>query len=208
MLSNPQKPYKMFHSRADSSLEYIKRATKEDYDIIELDVRKSKDDVLFCYHDSLFATLLRFLDFKNVKKIISVNKLEDILKVIDVDKIVFLDIKDKDISTNDLDNVCCKFNKEFWLAGYSLKQLAKFRQEFGDKYKYIYNFAFLFFKIGLKKVVKAKIDAIKIFPWHYNKKNMDKLKNNNIAYALQEYIVSQKKLKQIAKKYGSLWLIR
>src|SRR4051812_18177984 len=81
-------------------------AAKKDYiSIIELDVRKSKDGILYCYHGSLFQywVSLRFSrNFLELKEKYHVDALKEILEVIPRQKRVLLDIKDRAITKEDI----------------------------------------------------------------------------------------------------------
>ncbi len=76
--------------------------------IIEIDIRKSKDGVLYCYHGNLFEYYVLLHFFKKpmafLRKKYKVNTLSAILDVIDDDKILFLDIKDTDVTRADILN--------------------------------------------------------------------------------------------------------
>lgn len=73
--------------------------------IIELDLRKSNDGVLYCYHGNFFEYFisLRFeKTFESTRKRYGVFKLSELLDVISEWKTVFLDIKDKNITKEDI----------------------------------------------------------------------------------------------------------
>lgn len=82
-------------------------ASRKEIDIIELDLRKSKDGVLYCYHGTLpqYHFSLRFpMRFSTLQRKYQVGRFIDILDVITRDKTVFLDIKDKNVTREDLEN--------------------------------------------------------------------------------------------------------
>lgn len=79
--------------------------TKEHIDIIEIDVRKSKDGVLWCYHGKFFQyhfSLRKPLYFSEIKEKYNANTLEEVFEVIPEDKILYLDIKDATVTINDI----------------------------------------------------------------------------------------------------------
>src|SRR4051812_19404721 len=94
------------HDYKENSKEICMISTQKDYvGIIELDIRKSKDGVLYCYHGtplqyhiSLKAQRL----LKELKENYKINTLKEILDVIPKEKIVFLDLKDKNINRKDI----------------------------------------------------------------------------------------------------------
>ncbi|MDE2079689.1 MAG: hypothetical protein KGI73_04910 [Patescibacteria group bacterium] len=78
---------------------------RDEIGIIELDLRKSRDGILYCYHGTPFEYLcgLKFpMDFSRIKLKYGVDTLREILGVIGRDKIIFLDIKDRRITKDDI----------------------------------------------------------------------------------------------------------
>ena len=86
----------------ENSEDICKIATTKDYiGLIELDVRKSRDGILYCYHGSLFEYYFSLRFPKNLsfmKATYNVDTLKEILRVISEDKIVVLDIKDRSVT--------------------------------------------------------------------------------------------------------------
>jgi len=195
----------------ENSLETVQESLKYKPDIIELDIRKSKDGVLYCYHGFpaipffLFAYFLKYLNFSMIKKLLKVNALKEIISEIGNQAIIFLDIKDQRISANDIDRLCGKCEKEVWLAAFSLKYLSRLKKELGNKYSYIYNSSFLFFEPGFKAAKQAGIDVFKVLPWQCSEKRIKRIQEAGMRHEIHA-LGSQKKYKKLVKKYGSLWL--
>ena len=93
----------------ENSVEVCKVSTQKEYiKIIELDVRKSKDGILYCYHGTFFEYyfLLKISQkFSALKKKYGVNSLQEILEVITEDKSICLDLKSSSITREDIINV-------------------------------------------------------------------------------------------------------
>ena len=92
----------------ENSKEVCAISTTKDYiHVIELDVRKSKDGILYCYHGN-FLQYYFFLkipqNFSDIQKKYGVDSLEEILKVITEDKTIVLDLKSKSITKEDILN--------------------------------------------------------------------------------------------------------
>jgi len=104
--------------------------TKDYISIIELDVRKSKDGILYCYHGTFFEYCfgLRFSRFfSDIEKKYHVDSLDDILGVIGESKTFFLDIKDTNITKEDiLKSFDGKKFKKIILANKSVSFLDRF----------------------------------------------------------------------------------
>lgn len=214
---NPVKPYLMAHAGGkkhgrENSVKAVKNCGKYKPDILELDLRKSSDGVLFCYHGFpdfpvfFLAYFLRFFKFQTIKKFLQVDTLKDILDAINWKTIVFLDIKQTNISGDQIHEICRKYNLEFWLAFYKFNYLKLLREDLEDSYKYIYNFGFMNFRRGLKKVKRHGLDAMKIFTWQCSDKNMKLLKDSKSAYTVQPMFTSRRKMRKLLKKHGSLWI--
>ncbi len=90
----------------ENSIEACRESSGKDYiGIIELDIRKSKDGILYCYHGTLvqYHLMLKIPhDFSAVKTKYNVDTLVDILDIISEDKMIFLDIKDTTITKEDI----------------------------------------------------------------------------------------------------------
>jgi|GEM_PF-1562228 len=214
---HPTKPYLMAHAGGkkhgkENSVRSVKNCGKYKPDILELDLRKSSDGVLFCYHGFpdfpvfFFAYFLRFFKFRTIQKILKVDTLRDILNAVNWKTIVFLDIKQTNITGEEIDGICKNYRMEFWLAFYRFNYFRLLKGDLEDSYKYIYNFGFINFRKGLKKFKKHGLDAIKIFSWQCNDRNMKLLKDSSTAYTVQPLFTSRKKMKKLIKKYGTLWI--
>lgn len=214
---NPLKPYLMAHAGGkkhgkENSVKSVKNCGKYKPDILELDLRKSKDGVLFCYHGFpdfpvfFLAYFLRFFKFQTIKRFLKVDILKDVLDAVNWKAIVFLDIKQTNITGDEIDGVCSKYKMEFWLAFYKFRYFELLKEDLEDSYKYIYNFGFINFKRGFKKVKKNGLDAMKVFTWQCSEKNMKMLNDSNSAYTVQPLFTSRKKMKRLINKYGSLWI--
>lgn len=115
----------------ENSRELCRVSSQKDYiDLIELDVRKSKDGILYCYHGTFvqFFFLLKFQQsFSVLKKKYNVDSLSEVLEVIPQDKLVVLDLQDKSITKADILNAMGgrKF-KEVILGSPSISYLERF----------------------------------------------------------------------------------
>jgi glycerophosphoryl diester phosphodiesterase len=92
----------------ENALETVKKALEAKPDIIELDVRKSRDGILYCHHGSgpwgvIAAAFFGLLSFVHIQRLVGArNTLESILKSIPSDTRIYLDIKDFWITKEDL----------------------------------------------------------------------------------------------------------
>jgi len=204
------KPLIMFHGRSavygrPNSVESITGALKHSVDIIELDVRKSSDGVLYCYHGSWFARLLKYFSFGFIKNNLKIDTLEEVLKIITTKKIIFLDIKDKRITAADLKKVCDKFDQEYWVAGYDLLYLGQLKSILKN-YKFVYNFAFLNLQKGLEKAKENGVGITKVFRWQLTSNLKPILLQLGIEFTIYPPFMSTQVYLKNVQKYGSIWM--
>ena len=153
------------HGR-ENSIEAIKATLPYGPDIIEVDVRKSKDGVLYCHHGSIpfgiaLAQFFRLMTFKRIKRIAGErNTLEEVLNAIPNDTTVFLDVKDRRIRPEELQQLL-RERKSVWLGIYSYKHLKELRSVLGEQYVYVLN------KVPLLKIVPDSMDMtdLQLFSW-------------------------------------------
>jgi len=90
----------------ENSIAGVTESAATDYiDIIELDLRKSSDGVLYRFHGNLlrYYTMLKFpLRFETLQRWYQVDTLADMLRVIPSHKCIFLDIKNTSVTRADL----------------------------------------------------------------------------------------------------------
>ncbi len=115
----------------ENSRELCAVTTQKDYiGIIELDVRKSKDGIPYCYHGSTweyFVALKFRRNFSELREKYHVDTLKEILEVITEDKRVLLDIKDRAVTKEDiLSSIGDKKFQEVILGGISTSFLKRF----------------------------------------------------------------------------------
>lgn len=178
------------HLYRENSKEVCSISTTKDYiKIIELDVRKSKDGILYCYHGNFFQyyfSLKISRSFSDLQKKYGVDSLDEILKVISEDKIILLDIKDKSITQADIINA---------LAGKKFKEVilgnTSFSTSFLDRFN---NLPTGFVKImngnifcnfyNLKKLKDKGYKHFEVvFPFQARKKIIDNAFNNGLEFS-------------------------
>ncbi len=164
----------------ENSLEVCKLANKKEYiDIIELDVRKSSDGVIYCYHGNLwqyFITLRIPRKFSELQKKYNVDSLASILKVISNNKSVFLDIKDETISQDDIIPVFKNHKfKEVILGNKSIQYMNNFKNMPSNFVKILNGNIFC----NLCNISKLKQNNYKyfevVFPFQINKSIIEKV---------------------------------
>lgn len=164
----------------ENSMDVCKVSTTKDFiSIIELDIRKSKDGTLYCFHGSFVEYYfdLRFKkNFSIIKEKYNVDSLSDILDVITEDKIIFLDIKDRNVNKEDILNA---FNgrkiREVILANKSVSFLNRFNTMPMGFVKMLNGNIFCEF-YDMKKLADDNFKYFEVvFPFQISKKLLDRV---------------------------------
>lgn len=213
MHDSKHKPLLMFHGNSyvygkPNSAETVKQVMKYNPDIIELDLRSSRDGILYCYHGiPPFVFLLKYLPFSAIRKLLNVDTLKNILDEIDQKTIIFLDIKETSILANKIDALFNKRKNKVWLASStSVQYLSKLKHALENRYLYIYNFSFLFFQRGLKKAKQSGINCFKISKWQCTEKNIRQIQQAGLQFTIHPLLIKEKEYKKLVGKFGSLWV--
>ena len=201
------------HGKENSSTA-VRESLKNYPDIVEIDVNKTSDQVLFCYHGSnawelFLLVVVRFLPFRIVAHLITgVETLEDILSTIQTSNnqvIVYLDIKSTSISAGDLSNVLGKGNLvSVWIAAYTFRHLDRLRRGLGEEYVYIFNRAAVFFRNALRKSSKIA-DVLQLFRHQWTKENINLARGLGLEVSLFSGFLKTRERFKLAAKYRSLW---
>lgn len=159
---------------------------KKNIHIIELDLRKSKDGVLYCYHGSLlqYHFFLKFpMKFSTLRRRYGVDKFEDILDVITKNKVIFLDLKDSNINRKDLiDAFRGRKFKEIILGNKSPSYLRKFDPLPPNFVKIMNGNIFCNF-YNLKKLKREGFKYFEVvFPFQINKDIIKKVEDNGMEF--------------------------
>ena len=142
-------------------------------DIIEVDVRKSRDGVLYCHHGSVplgvcAATFFGFLTFKQIQSLIGQrDPLAAVLSIIPSDTLVYLDIKDGWVHCDDLRPFIVG-RRNIWIAPFgTIKQLRHLRRGLGEDFAYAFNRPALFPK-RVANHLTGLADMMQFFYWSWN----------------------------------------
>ena len=99
---------------------------------IECDIRTTLDNKFIIYHNSLYnGFLVRNTYFKDLKNI---SLLEDLLKI-ETDKIILLEIKERDINKKKLLKLLNKYKRNFYIMSFHNNVILELR-DLNSNYKY------------------------------------------------------------------------
>ena len=117
----------------DNSYEALKNGLLSNkYIGIECDIRTTLDKKIIIYHNTLYkGNLVRNTNYKDMKDIIL---LEDLLKI-KTDKILLLEIKERDIDKNKLIKLLNKYKRNYYIMSFNNSVIFELR-ELKKEYKY------------------------------------------------------------------------
>lgn len=117
----------------DNSYEALKNGLLSNkYIGIECDIRTTLDKKIIIYHNTLYkGNLVRNTNYKDMKDIIL---LEDLLKI-KTDKILLLEIKERDIDKNKLIKLLKKYKRNYYIMSFNNSVIFELRKLNKD-YKY------------------------------------------------------------------------
>jgi hypothetical protein len=182
-------PLVMAHSNGwvygrENSLAGVKQALSFKPDIIELDVRKSRDGVLYCHHGivpiGVFgAQFLGFFSFKRIVRIIGQREtLKEIMQAIPESVDIYLDIKSSRIHSSDLQSIIAG-RKNTWVTAYSVRQLKELRKGLGEQFLYAFNRPFTF--PGEIARLEGVADMLQLPKWQWKPKKVRAIESRGIA---------------------------
>lgn len=117
----------------DNSYEALKNGLLSNkYIGIECDIRTTLDKKIIIYHNTLYkGNLVRNTNYKDMKDIIL---LEDLLKI-KTDKILLLEIKERDIDKNKLIKLLNKYKRNYYIMSFNNSVIFELRK-LNKEYKY------------------------------------------------------------------------
>lgn len=117
----------------DNSYEALKSGLLSNkYIGIECDIRTTLDKKFIIYHNILYkGNLVRNINYKDMKDIIL---LEDLLKI-KTDKILLLEIKEREIDKNKLLKLLNKYKRNYYIMSFNNNIIFEIRK-LNNKYKY------------------------------------------------------------------------
>lgn len=117
----------------DNSYEALKSGLLSNkYIGIECDIRTTLDKRFIIYHNTLYkGNLVRNINYKDMKDIIL---LEDLLKI-KTDKILLLEIKEREIDKNKLLKLLNKYKRNYYIMSFNNNIIFELRK-LNNKYKY------------------------------------------------------------------------
>lgn len=195
----------------ENSSDVCKVSTTKDYiGIIELDIRKSKDGVLYCYHGTLVEYWFGLRDsskFADVKKKYNVDSLKEVLDVITENKTIFLDLKSKSITREDiLDALKGKKFKEIILGNtglFSVSFLERF-SNMPEKFVKAMNgnvFCNFYNLKGLKEKNYKYFEVV--FPFQISKRLIENVKRDGLQFRCAGlFFLNEKSYWGKINKYG------
>lgn len=208
-------PLLMAHGGAvngtENTLQAIADSLDRGVDIIEIDIRKSSDGVLFCYHGNvieyIFHNFFFNMPFAQLKRRYhSPPTLSKVADLVDNRAILFLDIKDQHITAQDLRTALSHHQSaQIYVAKNSLRY---FEQLFGlpDAWVTVYNVGMLFPRRSLHRIKKAGLSIVEVFRWNYHAA-ATRLRQIGVHPAVSRWLFTKRAYKKFCSDHKTFWVI-
>lgn len=196
----------------ENSTDLCEAASKKEYiQAIELDVRKSKDGILYCYHGTFmqFFFLLKVRrSFTDIKRRYHVDALSEVLRVISEDKMISLDLQDTFITKADiLTAIGDQQFKEVILASPSVSFLERFYDMPRNFVKFMIRnpFAPLY---DLKKLKEKNYKYYEVvFPFQVTKSVAERAARHGLGFSCQAlFFLSKRSYWKKIEAYNIQWI--
>lgn len=173
--------------------------------LIEIDVRKSADCVLYCHHGSIpfgvsIAAFFGFLSFERIQRLVGPrDTLKAILDVIPQENTIYLDIKDRSISADDLRRVLGS-RKRLWIGPItSIRHLQELRLGLGEEYLYGFSRPVLFPRRAAKRL-EGLSDFVQSFWWNWTPDTIRAVEARGMLYHPVEWYISRKRYLRLLER--------
>ncbi len=156
------------HGR-ENDAETIQRVLAYKPDIVEVDVRKSRDGILYCYHGSvpfgiIAASFFYHFSFRWIQRLVGKrDTLQKILSVIPEETIVLLDLQDKHIGEELVPLI--KNRDNVWIMTTSDRHMKLLHKTFDEDVEYVLRKPFFFVRhvlpmvLGLTDTMELVVDG-------------------------------------------------
>ena len=191
-----------------NSREAVENVLKLKPNIIELDIRLSKDRHLVCYHGNLLemAGIYSSTNFRTADELErgGISTLSELLGIINGSCDVFLDIKDYRIMPRQIFGVLDgKKIPVVYIGARKEKYFSNFRSK-PDNVNFckIYSFGF---ERELRKLKKIGIDVVDLLPWMVTRKRAERIHGLRMNFSLSSLFEPELYLKAAAE-LGTRWV--
>lgn len=197
----------------DHTLAQIQKNIASGFEIVEIDLRKSKDGVLFGYHGTIpwghihAQLFLHHKSFSEIKeKIQTVVTLADLLKVIPANVIISLDIKQKTITGEDVQEVIATYSdREFIIRTLTLYKAKKMRKIVGEKQLYASGIPLLFPSLTFRRAVGV-VDILPLFFWQCSRRLLQKLERAGMMYCIERWFTTLEYRSYLSSVCHPVWI--
>lgn len=193
----------------ENSVRAIRTAVATGATLIEFDIRKSADGVLYCYHGSLIEYLcpwfLRGPFLRISKKRDAAACLTDMAEAAAEDAALFLDIKDHGITARELANAVPPRTRPIFVAAQSITYLHRLGPLPAGWFK-IANIGQAFVRPQIARLVAAGIVAVELLPWSATGRLTGRLARFGIRVALARWGLPRSLYLRWSLALNALWV--
>jgi glycerophosphoryl diester phosphodiesterase family protein len=183
------------HGR-ENAVTTIQKALVFNPDIIEVDVRKSRDGVLYCHHGSepwgtIAATFFGIFTFAQIQWLVGQrDTLQAVLAAVPRNTLIYLDLKDRWINADDL-RPLIESRKGIWIAPFgSVNWLKHLRTGLGEGHAYSFNRPAVFPRHVARRLA-GQADMIQFCVWSWNTETLSEIEGSGTACHMVQWFVSR-----------------
>jgi len=191
---NKKRPLVVAHKGGDyfgkeNSIASIIKSIDAGVDAVEVDLRRSIDGILFCYHGNILETLWPSFFFNKTfaelrTKYKDLSSLEEVAKAVSNKVALLIEVKDYSIPVSEIEATIKKFKiSEVYLLAIRFTYHSR-ENKLPERWKRVLNARMFFPWIPLSKILKIKANVVELVPWNYTEGNISKLRHHNIDAAL------------------------
>jgi hypothetical protein len=200
------------HGR-ENSVEAIREALKYNPDIVEIDIRKSRDGILYLHHGSIpfgvfAAQFFGFLKFDWIQRFVGkLDNLQAGIEAVPSSVDVYLDLKSTNITSADLKSLISG-KRNIWVTAYSVPQLSELRSGLGEDFVYVLNRPLVWVRVREILKLVGLVDMVQIGRWQWSHVVISDIESKGIACHLAHWFldVDQQREKQTASAWQGVYL--
>lgn len=176
--------------------------------LVECDVRKSQDGVLFCHHGGpagwILGFFLRFLRWSTIKRLVDPSLLSDVVRAASDQQETFFDLWQRNIALSDLIETCPR--GRFWIGVRTCAHVTALH----TANAHLRHNAVIVFNLAaprslVRRAAKAGAAVVKVFFWQ--RQLIDELRRQDVGIALSRFALRTAAYRRLVVALDSRWVV-
>jgi hypothetical protein len=196
----------------ENSITRVLRSVSLRYNLIELDIRRSSDGILYCHHGNALSIVMPYFEsrftFAELKERFPwILPITTLVCRIPREISIFLDIKDLTISRTDLVSLAGTLSMHsVFLASRSIRFLSHI-DNLPQNWKKVLNVGTVCPRRLLRPAIEARLSILEVFWWDYTYRNRRLFGAYDIELALSKFFVGPRRYVATCVKFKSPWVV-